>query len=542
MVRRSPCDIRFFSAILFAALAPGLVACESRSSGGSGTPWPDGGGADGATIGDATPGDATPDAGDALTPPRSDGVVDPDGPLADGAEALDDADAGPVADVPLPDALGDGLDDGAVPDGDAPADATPDDGAVTPEADAIPQPDVVAPYAHCSEPGGARNIYDLQDPQCPDHFVPEPIGVPGQPVVLSGVVVTGVFSDTFYVQEPEGGPYSGIAVFAHGKPLGALAPGNLVDVAGDYSEFYDCSQLYLESFTKIGEVGVPAPFVPDHPSHIATQGALAEMFEGVLVRVEDVETTNTRPDCPHEFGEFAVTGDLRIDNMGFKWTAHLGDVFASITGPLHYSFGNFKIEPRGEADLVVVSAGTTSVSKCIQAECIELPETLGSQQAVVTEIMPDPYGEDQVQEWFEVHNPTATAVDLDGWTIRDCATQQLELSGTDLVIQPGGFIVFGVKKDPMLNGDVPVDRAYGTALYLPNTVGAILLYDAAGKLVDQTRYSAFEPWEAFVVGHSIERVAPKAPGAEPTSWVSGATVWGATENHGTPGAPNDAWD
>ena len=83
--------------------------------------------------------------------------------------------------------------------------------------------------------------------------------------------------------------------------------------------------------TSSGEA--PGAWTAPHPAHIA-KGDVAEMLEGVLVRVVDIETTHTQPDCPHDYGEFEVTGGLRIDDMGHHWQARLGDDFSSITGPV----------------------------------------------------------------------------------------------------------------------------------------------------------------------------------------------------------------
>lgn len=416
----------------------------------------------------------------------------------------------------------------------------------TDTAPPIPDADVVASFGNCSDPGGSVNIYDLQDPQCPDHVWPEPTQNPGYYVELDGVVVTGLFGDTFFVQEAGGGPYSGIAVFAHGEPTDTdLAVGDRVNITGGYTEFYENSQVYLETYEKVSSGTPPAPYVPVHPAHLATEGAIAEMFEGVLVSVENVETTNTRPDCPKEYGEFSVTGNLRIDDLGYKWDARLGDHFASITGPLYYAFGNFKIEPRDESDVMWTEKGaSTGISKCIASECQAPAEDPGTKQIVINEHMPDPWGSDLGQEWIELYNPTNSAVNIQGWQLRDCGDQAFTLSGPNLTIPPNGYLVVGMNSNFSTNGGVPVDLAYGTGYYLPNTVGAILLYDGnqfGSALVDQIRYSRFEPWTQFFSGRSLERVSPTNDGTIPESWKAGTKNFGADdEQQGTPGAWNSA--
>ncbi|MGM0575667.1 MAG: lamin tail domain-containing protein [Myxococcota bacterium] len=497
---------------LAALVALAMAAC-SDSSGGGYVPSPGGGDAD--ASGDVSGQDVA--AGD----------------------ALEDT----LADAPAPDAESDATTDAGEDDAagvaDAGPDAIPDGGDDAPDAidevDSVPDPDVTASFGHCSEPGGDRNIYDLQNPDCPDHISPEPVGNAGVDLTIRGVVVTAVYGDTLFVQEPTGGPYSGLAVFTHG--IGTeLVRGDLVDVTGSYSEFFDNTQLYLEDWEVHGQQDLPAPFVAEHPEWLATGGALAEMYEGVLVRVEDVETIHTKPDCPHDFGEFTVTGGLRVDDKGYAWDPHLGDEFASITGPLHYGFGNFKLEPRDESDLdVVIAGGQGAISKCIEGECIEPATAAVSRRVIVSEVMADPYGEDTAQEWIELHNPGPEPVDLNGWTLRDCAVQEQPLAGDGLVIEPGGFLVVGDQDNESLNGGVPVDLVWSSTYHLPNTIGAVLLYDASDTLVDQMRYSAFDPDQNLFVGHSMERVSPDSDGTKVDSWHKATYRWGDTENRGTPG-------
>jgi hypothetical protein len=424
------------------------------------------------------------------------------------------------------------------------ADTNPGTDTEPPPPPVIPPPEVEPVFANCSEPGGDRNIYDIQDPQCPDHISPEPIGNPGVAVAFSGVIVTAVFGDTFFVQEAAGGPYSGIAIYSHGLNTSDLKPGDVIDVTGNYSEYFDNSQVHLDTWTVTGQTPVPAPYVAEHPAHLATNGAASEMFEGVLVKVVDVETIHTKPDCPHDYGEFMVSFELRIDNMGYKWDARLADQFTSITGPLHYTFGNFKIEPRTEADIVwTEKGGGSAVSKCIAGDCHELPETPGTKTVVINEIMPDPYGEDTGQEWFEVYNPTSSPVSLDGWVVRDCGSQKMTIAGADVVVPAGGYLVLGQNANATTNGGVPVDYAYGTAFFLANTIGSVLLYDGGlptSKLVDQIRFSRFEPWEVCKVGASLERTSATSNGTLPESWKTATQTFGPTENKGTPGKKNSA--
>ena len=75
----------------------------------------------------------------------------------------------------------------------------------------------------------------------------------------------------------------------------------------------------------------------------------------MLVRVENVTVTAENADENGDYDEFAITGNLRVDD--FIWedmdnNYPVGTTFTSITGILHYTYGNHKIVPRNADDLV----------------------------------------------------------------------------------------------------------------------------------------------------------------------------------------------
>ncbi|MBL8785769.1 MAG: lamin tail domain-containing protein [Deltaproteobacteria bacterium] len=468
--------------------------------------------------GDTTSGDTnevTPDTTDATD--TVDTVDTTDTNVADTADTLEDTVDTAIADT-------------------TPADTTPP----------VPEPDVVVDQGLCSPAGGSLNVYDLQNPDCPDHPSPEPVGTGGIAVEIAGLVLTGTFGDTFTAQDPRGGPYSGITIFNHGLYSAEAKVGDKVDIEGNYSEYFENTQIYLTKMTFNGKAPVPAPYVAAHPAHLATNGPLAEMFEGVLCQVRDIYTTHTQPDCPKDYGEFEVTGRLRIDDLSrYRWDARLGDHFASITGPLLFTFGNHKIEPRGVEDFDVIQPGNrNAISKCIATECRAPEDAITTGRVVINEIMADPNGDDTNQEWIELYNPGTEAINLNGWVLRDCGDQAVVLSGPDAKITAKGYLVVGMTKDQDDNGGVPVGFEYGlNGFYLSNTVGSVLLYDGEGlgaSLVDQTRYSRFDPWTVFVTGKSIERKGPTTNGTQPGSWASGAANFGDNGNKGTPGKRNSA--
>ena len=180
---------------------------------------------------------------------------------------------------------------------------------------------------------------------------------PNSQVTVTDVIVTTPLNfdgDGFFVQEADGGEYSGIYVFAYDAAGLDVQPGDQVTISGEYNEFNGRSEIDLDDASgvqKSGSANVPDPEVVSS-SEIGTGGGKAENFEGVLVRVENVTVTD--PDLG--FGEFEVDGVLSVDDLFFDqndWMLpNLDDTFQSLTGPLDFTFDDFKITPRTQADLV----------------------------------------------------------------------------------------------------------------------------------------------------------------------------------------------
>ena len=176
------------------------------------------------------------------------------------------------------------------------------------------------------------------------------------PVTVEGVIATSGLTfkqDGFFVQDPNGGEYSGIFVYIGGNKV-AVAPGDVLTIAGTYDEFFTYSEIKIAKpadIIKTGTAPVPAPAVVTS-AEVATGGAKAENYEGVLVQVKNAKVS----DAVDMNGEFIVDTKLRVDDLFFAkvdWVApKIGDTFTTITGPLAYTFDNFKVAPRTLADLV----------------------------------------------------------------------------------------------------------------------------------------------------------------------------------------------
>ncbi|MBA3550186.1 MAG: hypothetical protein H0T76_27230 [Nannocystis sp.] len=179
----------------------------------------------------------------------------------------------------------------------------------------------------------------------------------GDLVILDGVIATtGLILNKsgFYIEEPAGGPYSGIFVFVKNNAGLAVAPGDVLSLAGTYTEFKGLSELAVPSaasIEKTGNAAVPAPALVT-TAEVGTGGAKSEAYEGVLITVQGV-TVSAPVDA---MNEFIVDGLLRIDDQFFTVANFpkpaIGAIYTSITGPLNSVDDIFKLEPRNANDLV----------------------------------------------------------------------------------------------------------------------------------------------------------------------------------------------
>ncbi|MBK8230207.1 MAG: T9SS type A sorting domain-containing protein [Candidatus Eisenbacteria bacterium] len=189
---------------------------------------------------------------------------------------------------------------------------------------------------------------------------------PGSFVQCDNVVVTGVGKFGYFIQEPTPDPtyqrqWSGVWVFTNTNHT--VHKGDLVNVSGTIEEFFDFTELNMTvgggSTEVIGSATIPTP-VNLRISDINDTGALAEAYEGVLVRVDvaDPSLFSRQADAFNEWYLSTTatigTGDsLLVDNYSAKPGDDFeydiptaGTQFSFAQGVLTYSFGKYKLAPR----------------------------------------------------------------------------------------------------------------------------------------------------------------------------------------------------
>ena len=204
-------------------------------------------------------------------------------------------------------------------------------------------------------------IYEIQG----DGFVSP---YDGQQVTTAGVVIAD-FQDTgkngFFIQDVAGddNPLTsdGIFVYEGGNTVD-VALGDVVTVVGTVDEYYDNTQIVLQTVT-VDSSGnlLPAPVELNPPFNNAESLAYYEALEGTLVSASECVVVGPT----NQYGEFVVVrADLGIsrvfqddpagtgerimvdDEGGLRYYVKVGDSVTGLIGPLDYTFNNYKVQQR----------------------------------------------------------------------------------------------------------------------------------------------------------------------------------------------------
>jgi len=188
------------------------------------------------------------------------------------------------------------------------------------------------------DPPTPQTIHDIQFTSAPDGASP----LAGTAVATGGIV-TGAYGSGYWIQNGNG-PWSGLFVFD-----GSIAPaiGDSVTVTGNVTEYFGLTEVNGVTAAAIVSSGNPVPTTTD----ITTAAANTEPYESVLVRVANADCT-VLPDGNGQWKVNDGSGDVFVDDLLFAYTPAVG-VSYNVTGPLSYSFSEWKIEPRDANDIEI---------------------------------------------------------------------------------------------------------------------------------------------------------------------------------------------
>lgn len=187
----------------------------------------------------------------------------------------------------------------------------------------------------------------------------------------------------------------------------------------------------------------------------------------------------------------------------------------------------------------VVVTSTDAVSKTVVLSGNVAP-SIGS--IIISEIMKNPEAvTDNLGEFFEVYNTTASDIDMNGWVISDAggSTHTINLP---VVVPSGGYAVFGINSNSATNGGFTVNYEYVSTFGLVNTSDEIILTTSAefgSVIIDQVYYNDTDfPNNG---GESMELHLYKYDAVSNdsgTNWGTATMAYGLGDL-GTPGTNND---
>lgn len=161
--------------------------------------------------------------------------------------------------------------------------------------------------------------------------------------VVTFGIVTGVFGSGFFMEEQPGGAWHGIYVFGNTSPT----RGDSVRVTGLVDEYFGMTEITGPIVDPLSS-GVTLP----GPTVLPTGSVSVEDYESILTQVVNATCTNDSLG----YGEWEVddgSGPVIIDDMGVSYVPDSGQDY-TITGPVMFDYGDFKIEPRDSNDIIAL--------------------------------------------------------------------------------------------------------------------------------------------------------------------------------------------
>lgn len=244
-------------------------------------------------------------------------------------------------------------------------------------------------------------------------------------VVVTYGIVTGVFGNNFFMEEQPGGAWHGIFVYRGGVGNPPVTVGDSIRITAEVDEWYGMTELKNVVSLDILATGVTVP----GPTLLPTGSVSVEDYEGVFVKVDYAQCTN--PDLG--YGEWEVndgSGPVRVDDMGVSYTPDSGNYYM-VQGPLNYSYGNFKIEPRDSND--IYDYGPTFVKEGKSGRAFNLSLMKNPARGNATFLL-------SIVEPVEV---TLTVYDVTGKMVRTVNMGRID-AGTHRIVFDGSGISSGV--------------------------------------------------------------------------------------------------
>jgi len=181
--------------------------------------------------------------------------------------------------------------------------------------------------------------------------------------------------------------------------------------------------------------------------------------------------------------------------------------------------------------------GTEVACDLIDNDCdTSTPDCVGG--LVINELFVDAFGSDTDQEWFEVHNASGVALDLQGWLVIDDDGED-EYIDDVLSLADNTQAVLADNSDSTVNGGVTVDIEYGGAISLSNSGDELRLISPLGEEVDGVVWDDVTfPIQEGAAVNLDPTTLDAVSNDDAANWCSSLAPPFSGNSTGTPGAPN----
>ncbi|MEL6820727.1 MAG: lamin tail domain-containing protein, partial [Calditrichota bacterium] len=191
--------------------------------------------------------------------------------------------------------------------------------------------------------------------------------------------------------------------------------------------------------------------------------------------------------------------------------------YARISNTLNGSnWSKSQASENAETDGVVVAAGDIMISEILQN-----PDAVS----------------DANGEWFEVYNTTSSAIDINGWIIKDDDSDSHTISnGGALEVPANGFLVLARNGNISTNGGVTVDYQY-SGFTLGNSADEVVLLLSDGTTeIDRIEYDGGPNWPDPNGEAMVYTGTPSGNNNDPNLWGRASVAWsGSSGDLGSPG-------
>lgn len=194
-----------------------------------------------------------------------------------------------------------------------------------------------------------------------------------------------------------------------------------------------------------------------------------------------------------------------------------------------------EVAGRGICDYPATPTACATGRVCIDAICTPPPSAPAEAgQVIVSEFMPQSIGGTDNGEWVELHNTTATSLNIRNCILGDGTTDAHTIA-RDLIIPAGGYRVLARSIDPVANHGLPLDYLYA-GFTLRNTTDSIIL-TCGGNEIDRRDYTAADV--QLGVSRQLDRGQLNGTANDVAeNWCESRATYGTAGKLGTPGAAN----